>query len=177
MDKFKFDGYFITALSKESAVKKASKIKMYEAFGMSTLYPDETGLDVPVWVDEDMTYKKGGHYKRIKFKAGINQKSTYKYSTMKLENSEIVDDTLPKKKSDRYSSEVYEDVKTWVDNNKEGLSSLSDKKISLAQFKKVMIKGKKKASEELKAKKLNMIIKFIEEFKKLNSKKVPMEKC
>ena len=40
-----------------------------------------------------------------------------------------------------------------------------------------MIKGKKKASEELKAKKLNMIIKFIEEFKKLNSKKVPMEKC
>lgn len=175
MNKFKYDGYYITASSKEEAIKKASKIKIYEAYGMSTLYPDETGLDVPVWVDEDMTYKKGGHFKRIKFKAGVNQKNTYKYSTMKIDNQEIVESTLPRKKTDRYSHTVYEGVKSWVENNKFALEKLSDKLISLSQFKKAMIKGTKKANTMDIRKRILLVSKMMKELKELNSKKIPME--
>lgn len=173
--KYNYDGYTITASTKELAVKKAAKIREYEAYGMATLAPELTGLDVPIWVDEDATYKKGGHFRIIKFKAGINQNTTHKYSTMKLENQEIIESTLPKKITDRYSKKVYEEVRTFVYNNKAALEELSDKNINMEQFRKAMIKGKKKASAERIRKQILETRRMMEEFKKMQNKKVRME--
>jgi hypothetical protein len=175
MNKYKFDGYYITASCKENAIKKAKKIQEYEAYGMATLAPELTGLDVPIWVDEDATYKKGGHFRRIKFKAGINQKTTHTYSTMKLENQEIIESTLPKKITDRYSKKVYENIRTFVFNNKVALEELSDKNINMEQFRKAMIKGKQKANPSRIRKQILMVQKMKKEFESMLNRPIEME--
>lgn len=173
---YKYKEYTVIANSKKEAVTLFNDIIECEALGMSTLYSDETGLDVPVWVDENKTYKSSGHGKRIKFKAGINQTNTRNFSTMKLDNQEIVEESLPKKKSDRYSSRVYDEIKNWVFNNNEALSCLSDRLISLNQFKQAMIKGKQKASQNVILKHISIVEKLKNEFSKMLNKKVEMEK-
>ena len=172
---YKYKGYSVEASTKSEAISKIKELIESEIYGMSTLYSDETDLDVPVWVDEDKTYKKGRHGKRIKFKAGVNQTNTTNFSTMKIDNQEIVEESLPKKKSDRYSTRVYETVKNWVANNKEALGYLADKLINLNQFKKVMIKGKQKVSQTVINKQIELLKKAKEEFAKLSNKKVEME--
>ena len=60
---------------------------------------------------------------------------------MKLDG-EVVQETLPKKVSNRISSASIDKIKEWVLNNSYALSKLADKLIDIADFLSVMIKGK-----------------------------------
>ena len=159
-------GYKVTASSKEDAVKELNSIFEYEAFGMSNLFPNKTGLDVPIYVDDNMTYKKGCHGKRIKFKGSLNCSNNFRnYSVMKL-NGEVIEESLPKKVSDRVKSSVIEGIKNFVLNNFYALSNLADKAIDIADFLSVMIKGKDKASNDVTENQKSQVDRIVEENKK-----------
>lgn len=140
--KYSHNGYVVNASTKEEAIKKIKDILEFETYGMSNLFPRTTGLDVPIYVDSEGTYKQSGHGKRIKFKASlVGNNDSRTFSVMKLDG-EVVQETLPKKVSNRISSASIAKIKEWVLNNSYALSKLADKMIDIADFLSVMIKGK-----------------------------------
>lgn len=148
---YKNDVYKVEANSKEEAVVKINKLKMMEATAMSKMIPSETGLATVIWVDAEKAYKKGKHAKRIKFKGGKSN-SSRTFTSIMLKNAELVDETLPKKKSDRIDEATIEEIKTWVSNNEYALDKMADTLITQIQFSKILIKGKNKASDSAKKK-------------------------
>jgi hypothetical protein len=166
MRKYNCKGYEITANSKEEAIAKMNEIWESEAYGMSNLFQNKTGLDVPIYVDDEMTYKLGGHGKRIKFKASLtSENNSRNFATMKLDG-EIVEGTMPKKLSDTVSEKVIKGVKNFVLNNWYALDKLADKLIDIADFLSVMLKGTKKATVSQIKKQKEDVDRLIEENKK-----------
>lgn len=86
-----------------------------------------TGIKTSLWLDTNGSYKKGGHGKRIKFKADDSTDSST-YATMTIsDNPNIIGDMS----GSNLSSKEIRKVSDFVRNNRHLLSSLSDSEIGL----------------------------------------------
>jgi hypothetical protein len=98
----------------------------------------DSGLPVNLWLDDLSTYKRSGHWKRIKFQGDHgNKMNPGNAFTMTIsENPEI----MPKsaEMNIKLPAKEVEQIKQFVKNNHELLSKLADQKISVIDFYKQM---------------------------------------
>ena len=104
-----------------------------------------TGLPVNVWIDENRTYEKGRHSKRVKFQLDNSEK-------FNLDNSATMDldgvmHPEPPKGLQLSSSEI-RCVRNWVLNNRYALDLVADVLLDLDDIFPYMIKGGDPASPE-----------------------------
>lgn len=107
----------------------------------------DTGLPVNVWIDGYQTYKKGKHYKRIKFqinKSNIIQKNNF--GTISLYNGKIINkDQIIKNKNFELAEKDLQGLENFVKNNFFALNQIEDDLLSESEFLKVILKGTKKS--------------------------------
>jgi hypothetical protein len=103
---------------------------------MSALRKRDSGLPVNLYLDDTGTYKRSGHWKRIKFQGDHGDKMNPRslISMTISNNPEIrpknVKISLPQDEIDR--------IKDFVARNEDLLSDLADENISIAEFLKQM---------------------------------------
>ena len=114
---------------------------------MSRLIPIETNLPVDIWVDEDKLFEP--HAPRIKFQADKQEKDTEQYPSMEILNPDRIHNM---KKCDLSTKEIQQ-IKAFVKANEELLLKLSDKDISIENFKASLIQVDKKGKESQSKKK------------------------
>jgi hypothetical protein len=98
----------------------------------SKLRRSETGLPVDIWVDENATYKKGGHAPRLKFQSIRGDNNSFHFSTVTIsDNPKILN--LPQNKGTVDNKEL-DQIRNFVRNNQQLLMDLSNGKISIMDF-------------------------------------------
>jgi hypothetical protein len=99
---------------------------------MATLRKFRSGLPVNLYLDDSMSYKRGGHAKRIKFQPDKGDRPV----TRKMILMTIEDD--PKVKGNNIKINLQpadiEKIKSFVKINKDLLLDLSDMKIDIQDF-------------------------------------------
>lgn len=85
---------------------------------MSVITKDITGLDRDIWVDEGGTYKKGGHWIRIKVEVPSSRNDTHGWATLKIPSYEWVG-------GDDLSFKDKEKIVKYAKLNVEGLTNLT----------------------------------------------------
>ena len=101
-------------------------------FEMANLYPDETGLNSTIWVDDGKKYVRGGHFKRLK--AIVKNDSRAGYVSYSLIDGERLEKNgIKYRKKDIPKDE--KEIKKFIMNNQENLLKLSDGKITSDDFK------------------------------------------
>jgi hypothetical protein len=121
---------------------------------MVSLKQSDTGLQSIIWVDDSGSYKRGKHYKRIKFQNNYDRHITQNFIPMKLDGDIPVKNFRTKIK---ISPDALEGIRNWVLNNKEALSALSDTDIFITDFLKIMIQGNTKAIKSQKEKQIEQL--------------------
>lgn len=110
----------------------------------------DTGLSMNIWIDGYQTYRKGKHYKKLKFQ--INKSNNIQknnFGTISLYNCEIIDLQKLKRKNDFDLSENdIKGLKNFVKNNLFALNQIEDDILTESEFLSVIIKGKELADEE-----------------------------
>jgi hypothetical protein len=99
---------------------------------MATLRKDRSGLPVNLYLDDSMSYKRGGHAKRIKFQPDRGDRPI----TRSMIPMSIDDDPQIMGKNVRLnlSTADIDKVKAFVKANKDLLLALSDMKIDIYDF-------------------------------------------
>lgn len=95
---------------------------------LATLYSEDSGLPVDLWIDEGTSPQHGP---RIKFRASSEQKTTRQFSTMTI--SEFPEIFNFPKKYDIKSKDI-EKIKQFVKNNRESLIKLAKNEINYDDF-------------------------------------------
>lgn len=99
---------------------------------------EDTGLPIPIWVDEGGTYQLSGHAPRIKFPGSKEtSKATTSWSSVLIDEKPMVFN-LPKDKP--YPSKVINKVIEFVAANHELLLDITSKKVALDDVKDQFIK-------------------------------------
>ena len=106
---------------------------------MSALHKVDTGLPVNLWIDNSSSYKRSGHWKRIKFQGDYGNRMSYTnlVSMSISSNPEI----FPSSKPVKLPAKDIERIKQFVINNEKILSDLADEKISWKDFFSKLIRG------------------------------------
>ena len=102
---------------------------------MSLLRAADTNLPTDIWVDEGETFH--GHAPRIKFRASNEQKTTWEFSAITLEQPPSIKN-LPRKTS--LKNKEIKRIEEFVNNNRELLIQLAYGEIDLEAFKENMVK-------------------------------------
>ena len=107
----------------------------------------ETGLTVPIWLDETKQYLHGGHGPRIKFES-IKGSTTDEYSSMSIsDDPEVIENTFPKNATIKpWEIKL---VKMFVIYNKDSLLLMIDGHINYEQFEPKMIKVDKRTGKPI----------------------------
>lgn len=95
---------------------------------MACIMPENTGLRYKIWLDQGELYKKGGHSYRIKVQPVNKIKETTAFNTLTLDG-EWIGDTVNK-----YSPKDKKSIEIWLNNNKQLIKDLADKKITFNDF-------------------------------------------
>jgi hypothetical protein len=104
---------------------------------MATLRKDRSGLPVNLYLDDSMSYKRGGHARRIKFQPDkSNRPITNQMVPMSIEDDPKIMEPVKLK----LSAQDVEKVRAFVKANKDLLIQLSDMKIDILEFITRMIK-------------------------------------
>lgn len=112
---------------------------------LSNKWKKHTGLPMNIWIDETATYKKGKHSKRIKFQLNTSEKlQPNNLGVMDLDGKLRTE--LPLKCS--LSNKQLDELRNFIENNREALELVADMKISLDDIFSYMIKGGKKGTKE-----------------------------
>ncbi len=122
-----------------------------EIFSMSNRRKIQTGLPVNIWIDENGSYRAGGHGKRIKFQLNYGNKSLDQpEASMGLsgdwENDAAFNNTYDKTKSEIKTKDIQK-VANFVKNNSYALDKVADQELYLDQFDQIFIKGGELASQ------------------------------
>jgi hypothetical protein len=98
---------------------------------MATLRKSRSGLPVNLYLDDSGSWKKSGHFKKIKFQADTNDKPlTHNMVPMSISDDPQV---LINTKMQLTSQELFQ-VKNFVKENKDLLLKLSDAEIDIGDF-------------------------------------------
>ena len=126
---------------------------------MSTLRKKDSGLPVNIYIDDSLSYKRGGHSKRIKFQTDMGNKPvTSSFATMKL-NGELVEKTIQHLE---ISQKEINEIRNFVINNKECLSLVADMDLDYITFvNSLMIPGGEKATEEQKEQQKQLLKEYL----------------
>ena len=108
----------------------------FPIYEMSRLKKRDSGLKYDLWLDNDQTYVKGGHWHRIKVEDTKHSNKTTSWNTLTLNGYEFIGDD-----SKNYKSSDKRDIVEFVDNNKELIMDLADRKITFEEFKKRFVKN------------------------------------
>jgi hypothetical protein len=105
---------------------------------MAGLRKSDSGLPVNLWLDDMSTYKRAGHWKRIKFQGDHGDKLNPRnlFSMTISENPEIVPHSA--EISIKLPAKEIAKIRQFVKDNYILLSKLADQEISLIQFSKAM---------------------------------------
>lgn len=115
----------------------------YVIYEMARLNSIESGLKYDLWLDDNFLYKKGGHSYRIKIQPKSGNKNTRSWNELTLTGVWIGD-------SDKdYSSKERKSIVEFMNNNKQLIMDLSDKKITFAYFKEHLIKYSPKKTSDI----------------------------
>lgn len=99
---------------------------------MATLRKNRSGLPVNLYLDDAQSYKKGGHWKRIKFQADKgNSPNTRDMIPMSIEDEPRI---MAGASYTKLSSADIEKVRNFVKANKELLLKLADFEIDFPEF-------------------------------------------
>lgn len=121
----------------------------YQLFEMANRRKHQTGLPVNIYVDENGTYKKGGHSKRIKFQLNHGDRmQNQPFAEMMLDGN-VVEDTFKNIKIEINAKELKQ-ISNYVKNNAYALDKVADEEIYMEDYDKVAINGGKEASVEQK---------------------------
>jgi hypothetical protein len=102
-----------------------------EMFEMATLRKKRSGLPVNLYLDDSSSYKKSGHWKRIKLQADKGDSpNTRNMIPMSIDDNPQL---LTKAKSSLSAKEI-DEVKAFVKLNKELLDQLADGIIDIGEF-------------------------------------------
>ncbi len=125
-------------------------IKDYdEIFSMARLLPKRSHLKVPLYIDDGETYKKGGHWKRIKFKQNNYVTDSRDWAPMDF-NGNIIG------KKNHLNIEIkqndIDEISNFVRNNAYALEHLGESdNYDFADFQLILIPGGQPATEEQRA--------------------------
>jgi hypothetical protein len=99
---------------------------------MATLRKNRSGLPVNLYLDDSMSYKRGGHSKRIKFQPDkSDHPNTRAMIPMSIGDDPKIMGQLPKMK---LSAQDVEKIQAFVKANKDILNALADMKIDIVEF-------------------------------------------
>ena len=114
---------------------------------MSNIYKDETDLPVNIWIDAAKEYITGKHAKRIKFQINTGNNIGGQPTCPMMLNGKIPPTIL---KKNTIKSDFISEVQNFVLNNKFALDKAADELIRDSEFKRIMIKSGKPATDEQK---------------------------
>lgn len=121
----------------------------YQLFEMTNRRKHQTGLPVNIYVDENGSYRKGGHGKRIKFQLNRGDKmQNQPFAEMMLDGN-VVEKTFKNRKIEINTKELKQ-ISNYVKNNAYALDKVADEEIYMEDYDKVAINGGKEASVEQK---------------------------
>lgn len=103
----------------------------------------DTLLPVNIWVDGYQSYKRGKHYKRIKFQLNTaNRIQKDNFATISLVDASVIDEEkILKQKNCKISKKEIKQVQNFVKNNLFALNWIEDGVITESNLLQVMIKG------------------------------------
>lgn len=142
---------------------------------MATLRKADSKLPVNLYIDGSISYKRGGHSKRIKFQTDKGDKPNIfsSFSSMDLDGN-VIAKTPPKKLE--IDSKDIQAIKNFVRNNREALSLVSDMDMQFSDFKTYfMIQGGELTNPEVSGKMHSQIQTYLaeENFLTIRSEKCP----
>lgn len=120
---------------------------------MANYQKRDTGLNMNIWIDKQVSYKKSGHFKRMKIQlnhGNIVQKENF--ASVSLFDSKLVnkEKTLKQKNCELTTLDVRE-AENFATNNNFGLCCIADCLLTESEFLQNIIKGGDlKLSEEIK---------------------------
>ena len=132
---------------------------------MSNRRKNQTGLPVNIYVDENGSYRKGGHGKRIKFQLNHGDKmQNQPFAEMMLDGS-VVEETFRKNKDIKIEIDKKDikQVSNYVKNNAYALDKVADEEIFMEDYDKVAINGGKEADNEQKEKQKKAVDEIIKQ--------------
>ena len=107
---------------------------------MSILFKRDSGLPVNLWLDDSGTWKKAGHWKRIKFQSTHGNK-TISREMIPMSINDDPQILVNNPKMELSQSEINL-IRQFVIDNKDLLNKLSDQEISIFDFKeKIKLSG------------------------------------
>lgn len=117
--------------------------KLYKFQELANYRKRDTDLPVNIWVDESQTYKKGKHYKRIKFQLNkSNQVQKENFASISLIDCKVIDrEKVLKQKNCEISEREFRKLENFVQNNQFALLQIEEGIISESEFLKVLVKG------------------------------------
>lgn len=130
-------------------------------YEMATLRKKDSKLPVNLYIDDSLSYQRGGHSKRIKFQTdkGDRPNTRSNFSSMTLDG-DIVESTLPR--SMELSSKDIQNISNFVKNNSNCLSLVSDMEMDFSDFKSYfMAEGSDLISNEQKEKLQNEVNEYL----------------
>jgi hypothetical protein len=99
---------------------------------MATLRKKRSGLPVNLYLDDSMSYKRGGHAKRIKFQPDKGDRpNTREMIPMSISDDPKIMGQIPKTE---LSSQDIERIRAFVIANKKNLDDLADMKMDIGDF-------------------------------------------
>lgn len=121
--------YFESKKWKRRIYENVNYTPKYKIYEMAKLRPYDSGLRYTIWLDEDKTYLKGGHSYRIKVQPVDGEKASRNYNELTIDGEWIGDS------GKRYSPKDKKAILKFLNDNKELIKQLSDKKINFEKFK------------------------------------------
>lgn len=115
---------------------------------MAVLRSDESKLPTHLYIDDGETYKKGGHWKRIKFKQNSYENNPRNWAPMDLEGNPIY---LKRRYHVELKQKEINEIINFLSNNKYAIENMGlDNGISFSQFTRIMIEGGEPATDYMK---------------------------
>lgn len=126
-------------------IHERADITESEMFEMGNKWKSATGLPMNIWLDENQTYKMGGHGKRLKFQLDANTKMDIHNSSVMGLDGEL---KVPLPKHMGLALSDIDKLRNWVANNRYALELVADVMVPLDDIFPYMIKGGEAASPE-----------------------------
>ena len=131
---------------------------------MSSLRKNKSKLPVNLWIDENQSYIRGKHSKRIKFQLNKEDKShqgdSRYFASMTLDG-QVVENTFKGKKKEIDSKDI-QAVSNFVINNMECLGLIADEELDFDTFKDMlMIPGGELATKSEKEAQLALLEEYL----------------
>jgi hypothetical protein len=105
---------------------------------MSNIRQKNTGIPMLIWVDNNQSYKKSGHGKRLKFQKNYSTKFDSTLQASMQFDGTIVEDTNV---GSKLTKKDEQQLRNFVYNNYYALDALIDKHIDIIDFGILMIPG------------------------------------